>query len=164
MRAGGLIPWRRGRQGGLPFSDQPLNDFERDWGNFVDRFFDRTPDYQGRLFANSDNAFGAIDVAEKDDAFSVKVDLPGVEDDDIDLELVGNRLTIHAKREREDEFEREGFHQVERAYGTITRNLVLPDDVEAANVKASFMHGVLSIDLPKSETAKGKTLKIPVSH
>lgn len=164
MRSGGLIPWRRGREHNLPIGDQPMPGFDRDFGGLLDRFFDMSPYMSPRFMGAVEPGFGAVDLSESNGAFVAKVDLPGVEETDIDLELSGNRLSIHAKREREEEKDEDGFHQHERAFGAVTRQLALPDDVDAAKTSAMFKDGVLTITLPKTESAKEKTRKIPLKH
>ena len=163
MFTNNLIPWRRQR--GMQAGTEDLfgSAFQQD----MTRFFDDMLSQPIGVFeptGSERSRFGAVDFSERDDGFTVAVDLPGVAEKDIDLELVGNRLVIKAKRERAKDEEREGLHVVERAFGSFARQLMLPDDIDAAKVQARLDGGVLTIRLPKTDAAQERTTRIPIQR
>jgi HSP20 family protein len=102
-----------------------------------------------------------VDVREHDDEVIVVADLPGVEKDDISLNLVSpNTLEIDCERKGAKEEEREGYYMRERMYGSMKRMVTLPRDVEEAGSSASFKNGVLEVRLKKSEKERGKRILI----
>lgn len=119
----------------------------------------------GRTFGEGDEtAVGAwspfLDLYETPEKFVVKVDLPGMSSEDVDLTFDDNVLTIRGERKWTDEVNEESFHRVERRYGAFTRSVSLPAHVDADGIQASFSDGVLEIAVPKSETAKPRKIKI----
>jgi HSP20 family protein len=103
----------------------------------------------------------AFEVKETKEGYLFKADVPGIKESDIDVSLRGNRLTINGKREEEKEDKSETYYTYERTYGTFTRSFTLPDDVNAAMVRADLKDGVLTIDVPKKPEAIAK--KIPIA-
>ena len=102
-----------------------------------------------------------VDVAEDDQSVTLSAELPGVDEHDIDVSLVGDQLTIKGEKrsEHEDKKEREGhvLHRVERSYGAFQRTLTLPYRVEPDRITATFKDGVLKIILPKPADAQAQT-------
>lgn len=96
-----------------------------------------------------------LDLDASDKEYTVAVELPGVEEKDVSIEVSKNTLAISGekKKESEDKDEKGGRH-IERSYGFFQRTLVLPDDVDADNIKASFDKGVLSVTIPRVEIKK----------
>jgi HSP20 family protein len=101
-----------------------------------------------------------MDLVEDDDAFVLRADLPGLGEEDVNLELEDNVLTISGERKSEHEERREGFHRVERAYGSFSRQLTLPEGVDAEGIEAHFGKGVLEVRVPKPEERKPRKLNI----
>ena len=102
----------------------------------------------------------AVDVREEDDKYLVTADIPGVNPDEIEVTLDNNVLSISGKRDSEKREDKEGYHRVERSYGSFFRRLVLPETVDDARVSAKSENGVLYITIPKSEKQKAKRIKI----
>jgi HSP20 family protein len=102
----------------------------------------------------------SVDVSETKDALLVKAEVPGMNAKDIDISLSNDVLTIKGKKEQEKEEEGENYHRIERSYGSFTRSIRLPREVQSDKIKASYMNGVLTINLPKS--GEGKEIKIKV--
>jgi HSP20 family protein len=105
----------------------------------------------------------AVDIQETDAAYSVKADLPEVKKEDIKIELHDGVLSIEGERKKEKEEKGQKFHRIERQYGQFVRRFVLPNEVDAAKVKAEFKDGVLSVQLPKSANGKAKAVEIKVA-
>jgi HSP20 family protein len=104
----------------------------------------------------------AMDLVETDDHFVLRADLPGLTEDDVSIELEDNVLTISGERKSEHEEHKEGYHRVERAYGSFGRSLTLPEGVDADTVEASFDNGVLEVRIPKPEERKPRKVAITV--
>ncbi|WP_308910508.1 Hsp20/alpha crystallin family protein [Pseudokordiimonas caeni] len=106
--------------------------------------------------------FARMDVRETKDALDVKVDVPGMDVDDIDVRLVDNILTIKGERKTESEEKREDYYCSERSFGSFVRRFELPVDVEEGKIEASVKRGVLTVHLPKSAKAKAHEKKIAI--
>lgn len=91
-----------------------------------------------------------VDIAESKKAYRISVEVPGVEEKDLDLSIEGDTLVVSGEKRQEHEDDEEGFHRVERRYGRFRRLLTLPGDADADNIKASFGNGVLRIRIPRS--------------
>lgn len=102
----------------------------------------------------------AMDLSETDGAVEVKLDVPGMKPEDIDIQLSGNTLTIKGERKEEKEEKGRRFHRVERRAGGFTRTAVLPCDVKDEKVDATYHDGVLTISMQKSEPAKTKKIAV----
>ncbi|WP_246041815.1 Hsp20/alpha crystallin family protein [Desulfoglaeba alkanexedens] len=92
----------------------------------------------------------------------VKADLPGVDAKDLDIQIVGNVLTVSGEKKQEREEKDESYHWLERRFGSFSRSIRLPVEVKADEVEAVYKDGVLRIEIPKVESAKPK--KIPVKR
>jgi HSP20 family protein len=127
----------------------------------VDRLFDFTwPTRDGGLFSGWSPA---IDVHDEKDTLLVQVELPGMKKEDIDISLHEGVLTISGERKTERE-EKEGeTFRSERYFGKFQRSVTLPTQVDSAKVQATYKDGVLSVSLPKAETAKPKQISVNVS-
>jgi HSP20 family protein len=101
-----------------------------------------------------------MDVAETKDGISLKIEVPGVRQEDISISLEDNALTVKGERKHESEVSDEGYKRVERSYGTFQRSVLLPQTVDVNRVKATYKDGVLEIQLPKKEEAQPKAIKV----
>lgn len=101
-----------------------------------------------------------FDVKETKEAYVITADLPGVRDDELDVSLSGNMLTISGKREDEHREEGETYYAMERSYGTFARTFTLPDGGDADNVTADLKRGVLTLRVPKRPEAQPKRIEI----
>jgi HSP20 family protein len=103
----------------------------------------------------------AFEVKETKDSYVFKADLPGLKEEDIEVSVTGNRLTVSGKREAEKEEKTDTFYTFERSYGTFTRSFTLPEQADVEHVKAELKSGELTVAIPKSQTAVAK--RVPVS-
>jgi HSP20 family protein len=103
-----------------------------------------------------------VDVVENKDGITLKVEVPGVKQEDINISIEENMLTVKGERKQESQVEEEGHSRFERYYGAFQRSVLLPPTVDADRVKATYKDGVLEIQLPKKEEAKPKTVKVEV--
>ncbi|MFC2173669.1 Hsp20/alpha crystallin family protein [Acidobacteriota bacterium] len=129
----------------------------------MDRVFDRV---FGDELPGTGEGWGSwhlpINVSETPNEFIVTAEVPGMAPNDIDISLHDNVLTVKCEKKREKEEKDENFHRVERTYGTFSRKIMLTTAVANDKVSADYKSGLLRITLPKSETAKKKTIKISV--
>ncbi len=104
----------------------------------------------------------AVDVYEDEHKVALKIEVPGIEEKDIDVRVENNTLTVHGERKIEKEEKEENYRRVERQYGSFTRTFTLPQSVDTENVAANYDKGVLKITLPKKAEAKPKQIKVNV--
>jgi HSP20 family protein len=102
------------------------------------------------------------DIIEGKDEITIKAELPGIEEKDIDVEIENNVLTIRGERKAEKKEEEKGYRRIERSYGSFLRTFTMPATVEAEKIKADFTNGVLTVHLPKKASAKPQTIKVEV--
>src|SRR5512143_2638451 len=101
-----------------------------------------------------------VDVYEDENSIQVRLEVPGIDEKDIDVCLENNVLTIRGERKFEKDEKEENFHRVERRYGSFTRSFTLPATVHAEDVQADYEKGVLKIRLAKRAEAKPKQIKV----
>jgi len=150
-----LTVWR-------PFRElTPFRDFERmrsEMDRLWNSFFER-----GTLRGEEGGEWlPSLDIAETKNEIVVKAEVPGLEAKDIDISLSEGLLIIKGEKKQEREEKEENYHLVERSYGTFTRSIRIPNEVQSDKINASYKNGVLKIVLPKSEEAKKKEVKIKV--
>lgn len=105
----------------------------------------------------------ALDVEETEEAFTLHVELPGVDPEHVEVSLEENVLTIAGERRFYDEREAEGFRRIERHFGRFHRAVRLPDRVNAEGVTADYRDGLLTITVPKAEEAKPRRIQVTTS-
>lgn len=105
----------------------------------------------------------SVDVSEDDKAVTVRADLPGMAEKDVDVSLSEGILTIRGEHTEERDEEKSDYHVRERRYGRFHRRIPVGRGIDEDNVKAEFKNGVLTVTLPKTEDAKEDTKKIPIS-
>ena len=132
-----------------------LDSLQGDMNRLFDRFF------EGRAANGTARRWiPAMDLVETDDHLVLRGDLPGMSEDDIDIEIKDNVLTVSGERKAESEEKGEGYHRVERAFGSFSRSLTLPQGVDADQIKAEFDKGVLEVTIPKPAEAKPTRVQI----
>ena len=107
-------------------------------------------------------AVPAVDFVEKDNAYEVHADLPGIDEKDIEVKVANGVLTIKGQKEEAKEEKKEDYHLRERHYGSYERALRVPDAVDTDNIAATFKKGVLTVTLPKTAEAQKLVKKIEV--
>jgi HSP20 family protein len=103
-----------------------------------------------------------VDVLENEHEIILQAELPGMNKDDIDIELTGETLTLHGERKLEPSQRGEHFHRIERQYGPWQRTFQIEVPIETAKVAASYEDGVLTVHLPKQEAVKPRQITIDV--
>jgi HSP20 family protein len=105
----------------------------------------------------------AMDLVETDDHLVLRADLPGLDQEDVEIEVKDNVLTVSGERRAEQEESSNGYHRVERSYGRFSRSLSLPQGVDADQVQAEFDKGVLEVRIPKPAERKPHRVQIGAS-
>ncbi len=135
-----------------------LDSFQSDMNRLFDSFFGRREGSGGNGYAR--RWIPAMDLVETDEDLVLRADLPGLDRDDIEIEVKDNTLTVSGERKSEHEEKGEGFYRVERAFGSFSRSLDLPRGIEPSGVRASFDKGVLEVRIPKPEERKPTRVEI----
>lgn len=144
-----IIPW------------QPLQELEEMGRRFEDVFGRPLLPAAWRRLSSAEAVWApAIDVSEKEKKFVVKVELPGVKEEDINISVAGHTLTIEGEKETESEVKRKGYYYSETSYGSFSRSLTIPSTVDASKIEASYDKGVLEIDLPKAPEVHPKKIAV----
>lgn len=102
----------------------------------------------------------SFDVKETNDAYVFKADLPGVDEDDLEITVTGNRLTVSGKREAEEREESERYYAYERSYGSFTRAFTLPDSADCDRVEAELKSGVLTVSIAKKPESQPRKISL----
>jgi HSP20 family protein len=102
----------------------------------------------------------ALDLVESDGAIEVKMDLPGMKAEDIDIQVNGNLLTISGERKEEKEEKGKSYHRIERRTGTFSRSVTLPCQIAEKKIDAKYENGTLTVSMPKSDEAKGTKIAV----
>lgn len=106
----------------------------------------------------------AVDIYEDQQGIQLKLEVPGIEEKDLDIRVENNVLTVSGERKFEQEQKEENFHRIERRYGSFTRSFTLPNTVNTENITADYNAGVLTVKLAKREEAKPKQIKVNIGH
>ena len=101
-----------------------------------------------------------VDILEEKDAIYMKAELPGVKPDEVQLHVENNILTISGERKFDKEEKKEGYHRIERSYGTFTRSFALPNNVQGDQVTANMADGVLTVKVPKKAEVQPKRIAV----
>ncbi len=138
---------RRNEGGGLA-------SLQRDLNSFFDSFFDSEP------WDRSPGWMPPMEIEESQEELVIRAEVPGMKNEDVDISLHGNTLTISGEKKSQRENKNGGFYQSERRYGRFQRVLSLPTDVDAEKIEATQNEGVLTVRLPKSEAAKPRKIEV----
>ena len=126
-------------------------------------FRDSYGNNEGREESLNNTSFAPpVDVYEDEHNVVLKIEVPGIDEKDIDVRIENNTMTVHGERKFEQEEKEENYRRVERQYGSFTRTFTLPQTVDQENVQADYDKGVLKIKLSKKAEAKPKQIKVNV--
>ena len=153
-----LVKWK---PFGVQRQDQMYRNFHpahREMSRLFDEFWGKP--LQGR----EEKAWSpAVDVSENESGLLVKAELPGMAQDDVEVDVDDNVLTLKGEKKQEHKEEKENYLRVERSYGSFQRSFVLPSWVKQDDITASFKDGVLEVTLPKAEDHQPKSIPISAS-
>jgi HSP20 family protein len=141
---------------------EPLRDLAS-MQNRINRFVREAYSPEGPEEALTTTSFAPpVDIYEDEHTIAMKMEVPGIDEKDIDVRVEGNSLTVHGERKIEKEEKEENFRRVERQYGSFTRSFTLPSSVDTGQVSANYDKGVLKISMAKKAEAKPKQIKVNV--
>ena len=139
------------------------------------RDFSTLQDRINRIFQESVNRGGSdealttsnfappVDVYEDEHNITLKIEVPGIDEKDINVSIENNTLTVRGERRFEKDEKEQNFQRIERMFGSFTRSFTLPNTVDAAKVSAEYKNGVLTVTLPFKEEAKPRTVNVQVA-
>ncbi|WP_112322539.1 Hsp20/alpha crystallin family protein [Oceanibium sediminis] len=166
MQISDLIPWGRGKDrpatGEEGRAGNPLASLQRDINHVFEDFWQRVENGWGEHRAELGMFGPSTDVTETEGNVEVTVELPGMSEEDIDISLSGDAMTIRGEKKIEHEDERKGVYMSERSYGAFYRTVPLPAGLDTDKADAVFKNGVLTVTLPKTAEAQAKVKRIPV--
>jgi HSP20 family protein len=117
---------------------------------------------EGPEEALTSNFAPPVDVYEDEHTITLKIEVPGIDEDDINISIENNTLTVRVERRFEKDEKSENFHRVERMYGSFARSFTLPNTVDPEQISAHYEKGMLKIRLAKKAEAKPKLIKVNV--
>src|SRR2546429_8940394 len=146
---------------------EPFREFStmQDRMNRMNRFFRESYSPEGPEEALTTTSFAPpVDIYEDEHNFTLKLEVPGIDEKDIDVRIDNNTPTVHGERKIEKEEKEENFRRVERQYGSFTRSFTLPSSVDSGQVSAHYDNGVLKIKLAKKAEDKPNHIKDKVGN
>lgn len=163
MQIKDLIPWARQDETNRPGSaDQhPIAEFQRQMNQVFENVWGRSARPFGGGWPLGEHT-PRSDVVETDDGIEVTVELPGMDQSDVEVSLAGDALTVKGEKKVERKDEKKGYYVSERSYGSIIRTIPLPPGVDTEKADASFKNGVLTIRMPHAPESKSKMKRIEV--
>lgn len=123
-----------------------------EWEKEVDKLFD--------VFSKQDFFAPACEILDGEKSYSVSLDMPGIKEEDIDIEVKDNHLSISAERKSESRTDKDNVLRTERRYGKYSRVFSLPQNVNPEAIEAKFTNGVLEVVLPKEEKSQSRKIAI----
>ena len=144
---------------------EPFREFstQQDRMNRMNRLFHESYSPEGPEDALTTTSFAPpVDIYEDEHNITLKLEVPGIDEKDIDVRIENTTLTVHGERKIEKEEKEENFRRVERQYGSFTRSFTLPSSVDLGQVSAHYDKGLLKIKLAKKAEAKPKQIKVNV--
>jgi HSP20 family protein len=141
-----------------------LGTIQNEMNRLFNNLFDQ-PNATGRNAGTGRRWIPAMDLVETGDHYTLRADLPGLSDEDVNVQLEDNVLTISGERKAEHEKNQpEGYYRLERAFGGFSRSLTLPEGINPDDVQAHFDRGVLEIRIPKPEQKKPRRVQISLGN
>lgn len=136
------------------------------FGSLIDHFFDGwdlSPAFFGKQNDISEKLVPMMNISERESAYEVEMELPGVKKEDIKLDINDNILTIKGEKKGFSEEKKDEYHRIERTHGSFQRSVRLPADIDMENVSAKIDHGVLHIEVAKCQKEKETKRSIAIS-
>ena len=138
----------------------PLSAFRQEMDKLVENFFGG---FDFHPFGRRSVTFmPQVDVADTDKEIKVSVELPGLDDKDVEVSLTKETLTIKGEKKEEKEEKGKDYYRSERSFGSFTRTIPLPFEIDAEKAEASFKKGVLTVSLPKTKQVISETKKVAI--
>lgn len=141
--------------------ERDLMRLDREFSRLFDFFTNRFDTRDDREYENAVwSPF--TDIAEDDNQYTLKLELPGIKKGDVKISYNNGALTVSGERKEEKEETNKKYHRIERAYGNYYRSFTLPSKIKEDNISAEFSDGILTIEVPKAEEAKPREIEINV--
>ena len=144
----------------------PMVQIHRDIDNIFDQFFRGWGFPQREVFGNfpADSLFKPkVDLSAAEQEYLLTVEIPGVSEKDVMVDINNNTMTIKGEKRQETEDKDKNYYRIERSYGAFQRVLALPEDVDQENIKACFKNGVLSITMPRKSLPAAEVKKVEIT-
>lgn len=157
-----LLPWKKTQP-----SQSLVSPFQQDMQRMFDRFFGRMsafPSFPATTGVEMFGVYPACNVSDDGEAVVVRAEVPGLEADDIEINVEGNILTLRGEKREEKREEKENLFCVERSFGSFIRRIELPSNVDSGRADARLDKGVLTLTLPKIAGEAGRTIKVQSSQ
>lgn len=150
-----IIPWNHSSNLSAKRETTPISYLQNEVNRLFEDFFSdfQSPSILSSAEANGKSLAPAVDIVENDKSFKVEVELPGMDQDDVEVTINDNYLTIKGEKQTSKENKDENYIRRERYYGSYQRTIALPETVNADKAKATFNKCILCIDVPKKEEA-----------
>jgi len=162
------VPVRGNHTRPLEYEQHPVTRIHREIDRMFDSVFRDVNRWPMELEGSGFPAFGddilkpTVDIGATEKAYTISVEIPGVDEKEIHIELSGNALTIRGEKRQETADEERNFYRIERAYGAFQRVLSLPEDAVQEEIRARFKKGVLTITVPRKSVPKADVRRIEV--
>lgn len=140
----------------------PFEEIGRVFDELIRRPFSLLSPFVSRLRTEVELVSPPVDIYEEGDDLVIKAELPGINKEDMEVKISDDYLTISGEKKKEEKVEKKDYYRYERSYGSFSRTLRLPIDVQTDKAKAKFEEGVLEIRIPKTEEAKKKERKLKI--
>lgn len=164
MQIKNLIPWGRREPAASRQDDDshPVASLQREMNRVFDSFWNRFERPSAAVDGGFGLGFPRTDVVETDNSVEVTVEVPGLDENEIEVSLAGDVLTVKGEKNAERQEDRKGWYLSERSYGAFYRAVPLPPGVATDGARAGLRNGVLTVSLPKTAEAQAKVKKIDV--
>jgi HSP20 family protein len=141
----------------------PLEEMEQRLQDLFRKPFPLQPSFWPRLRTSEiEEVSPKVDIYDEADSFVIKAEIPGINKEDVEVNLTEDMITISGEKKREEEVEKKGYYRMERSYGSFARSFRLPEEIESDKAKATFKDGVLEVRVPKTEEARKKEKKVSI--
>jgi HSP20 family protein len=154
-----LMPWSK-REECDPFRSilDLQKEMNRLFGDSISHSLEKKDVFEGGFWTP------AVDIHDEKDKYMIRTDLPGVKENEVDITVDDDTLTIKGERKYEKEEKDKDYYRSERAYGVFQRSFVLPSSIDVNKISANYKNGVLEVSIPKTEDTKKKQIKIDIGH
>lgn len=156
------FPWSDPDQSVVKRSRRPVESFQKEMNRLMDSFFNESSLSPMTMRSSPLDFSPSVDFSENEQSFNVKAELPGLTEDDIEIEFHDQVLVIKGEKKVEEESKEDDFHRIESSYGSFYRSFTIPVTIEEDKIDAKMKNGVLKVTLPKAASVAAKTKKIKV--
>lgn len=154
------LPWHHSEKLNIRKGSSPFASLQHEINKLFDNFFEDVP----ALWTNSNKLIPAVDVIENDKNFKVEVELAGMRQEDVEVEINDSYLTIKGEKKSSTEDKGDNYIRRERNYGSYQRVIALPETADSSKATATFKKGVLSVEVPKKAEAVAKSKKLEIKE